>query len=54
MATPWRGVIAEYRTYLPFADDDPMTAEVIAKVLLLANDRSIKDPGILEQLVRAG
>lgn len=40
------------RVFLPFADDDPRTAEVIAKVVLLARDESIKDPTILEQLVR--
>lgn len=38
------------RLFLPFADDDPKTAEVIAKVLLLARDHEIKDPSILEQL----
>ena len=35
---------------LPFADDDPKTAEIMSKVLLLARDREIKDPQILEQL----
>ena len=38
------------RVFLPFADDDPKTAEVIAKVLMLARDRDIRDPTILEQL----
>jgi hypothetical protein len=38
------------RLFLPFADDDPRTAEVMSKVLLLARDREIKDPGILDQL----
>lgn len=38
------------RIFLPFADDDPKTAEVMAKVLLLAKDKQIKDPTILEQL----
>ena len=38
------------RVFLPFADDDPKTAEVLAKVLLLARDDQIKDPTILEQL----
>lgn len=38
------------RVFLPFADDDPKTAEVVAKVLLLARDREIRDPTILEQL----
>lgn len=39
------------RLFLPFADDDPKTAEVIAKVLLLARDDQIKDPTILEQIL---
>ncbi|MFO0926452.1 MAG: DUF5724 domain-containing protein [Gemmataceae bacterium] len=38
------------RLFLPFADDDPRTAEVISKVLLLARDDQIQDPTILEQL----
>lgn len=37
------------RLFLPFADDDPKTAEIVSKVLLLANDRQIKDPTVLEQ-----
>jgi hypothetical protein len=40
------------RLFLPFADDDPRTAEVISKVLLLAKDSEIQDPTILEQLRR--
>lgn len=39
------------RLFLPFADDDPKTAEVISKVLLLANDTQIQDPVILAQIV---
>ena len=39
------------RIFLPFADDDPRTAEVVAKVVLLARDDKIKDPTILQQLV---
>jgi hypothetical protein len=39
------------RLFLPFADDDPRTAEVISKVLLLARDHEIQDPSILEQLL---
>lgn len=42
------------RIFLPFADDDPKTAEVISKVLLLARDNEIKDPSILEQLFARG
>jgi hypothetical protein len=38
------------RLFLPFADDDPKTAEVLSKVILLARDQEIQDPGILEQL----
>jgi hypothetical protein len=38
------------RLFLPFADDDPRTAEVISKVILLARDNEIQDPTILEQL----
>jgi hypothetical protein len=38
------------RLFLPFADDDPRTAEVIAKTILLARDHEIQDPTILEQL----
>ena len=38
------------RLFLPFADDDPRTAEVIAKVLLLARDKEIQDPSILQQI----
>ena len=38
------------RLFVPFADDDPKTAEIIAKVLLLARDHEIKDPTILERL----
>jgi len=38
------------RLFLPFADDDPKTAEVISKVLLLARDQEIKDPRLLSQI----
>jgi hypothetical protein len=41
------------RLFLPFADDDPKTAEVLSKVLLLARDSEIKDPTILEQILPA-
>ncbi len=41
------------RLFLPFADDDPRTAEVVSKVLLLAKDTEIKDPTILEQILVA-
>lgn len=38
------------RIFLPFADPDPRTAEVVSKVVLLAEDEKIQDPTILEQL----
>lgn len=38
------------RLFLPFADDDPKSAEVLSKVLLLAQDETIQDPSILSQL----
>lgn len=38
------------RLFLPFADDDPRTAEIVSKVLLLARDREIQDPTILQQI----
>lgn len=38
------------RLFLPFADDDPKTAEVLSKVLMLARDTEIRDPTILEQI----
>lgn len=41
------------RLFLPFADDDPKTAEVISKVVMLANDNKIRDPSILEQIRRS-
>ena len=38
------------RLFLPFADDDPRTAEVLSKVILLARDAEIQDPTVLEQI----
>ncbi|MFP3598954.1 DUF4132 domain-containing protein [Chryseobacterium sp. SIMBA_029] len=40
------------RLFLPFADDDPKSAEVMSKVLLLAKDDEIQDPTILSQIKR--
>ena len=40
------------RLFLPFADDDPRTAECVSKVLLLAKDKEIKDLTVLEQILR--
>lgn len=39
------------RLFLPFVDEDPKTAEIMSKIVLLAEDRKIKDPSILEQIV---
>jgi hypothetical protein len=39
------------RVFLPFADNDPRTAEVVSKVLLLSKDDQIQDPSILRQIV---
>lgn len=39
------------KIFLPFIDDDPKTAEIMAKVLLFAQDQKIKDPYIMEQIV---
>lgn len=38
------------RIFLPFLDEDPRTAEILSKVMLLAEDKRIKDPQILAQL----
>lgn len=39
------------RIFLPFADDDPKTAEVLSKIIMLAKDKKIKDPTVLEQIM---
>ena len=41
---------ARGRIFLPFADDDPKTAEIMSKIILLAEDGKIKDPSILSQI----
>lgn len=41
---------ARGRIFLPFADEDPKTAEIMSKIILLAEDKKIKDPSILSQL----
>jgi hypothetical protein len=41
------------RIFLPFADDDPRTAEVLSKILLLARDAEIRDPSILKWIQAA-
>lgn len=38
------------KLFLPFADDDPKTAEILTKVLFLAEDGKIKDPTVLSQI----
>ncbi|MBD1909122.1 DUF5724 domain-containing protein [Leptolyngbya sp. FACHB-8] len=39
------------RLFLPFVDPDPKTAEVVSKILLLARDKEIQDPTILQQIL---
>ena len=39
------------RIFLPFVDEDPKTAEIMAKVLLFVQDEKIKDIFILEQII---
>lgn len=41
---------ARGRIFLPFADDDPKTAEILSKIILLAEDGKIKDTEILRQI----
>lgn len=38
------------KIFLPFADEDPKTAEILSKIILLADDTAIKDSGILQQI----
>ena len=38
------------KLFLPFLDDDPQTAEILTKVLFLAQDQRIQDPNILAQI----
>ena len=40
------------KVFLPFADEDPKTAEIISKVLLFAEDKRIGDPSILSSIRR--
>ena len=39
------------RIFLPFVDDDPKTAEIMSKIIFFAEDKKIKDPFILNQIV---
>ncbi len=41
---------ARGRIFPPFADDDPKTAEILSKIVLLSEDSRIKDPMILRQI----
>lgn len=41
---------ARGRIFLPFADEDPKTAEIMSKIIMLSEDKKIKDPGILNQI----
>jgi hypothetical protein len=41
------------RIFLPFADDDPCTAEVMSKIILLAEDEKIKDAATMARIVQA-
>ncbi len=38
------------KLFLPFADEDPKTAEILTKILFLSEDDKIKDPSIVEQI----
>lgn len=56
MATGAINILSVYsqhrgRIFLPFVDDDPRTAEIISKIMFLAEDEKIKDPSILEQII---
>lgn len=39
------------RMFLPFLDEDPKTAEIMSKILLLAKEKEIQDPTILTQIL---
>ena len=39
------------KMFLPFLDEDPKTAEIMSKILLLSKDNEIQDPTILSQLL---
>jgi hypothetical protein len=38
------------RLFLPFIDDDPKSAEILSKTIMLAEDEKIKDPTILSAI----
>ena len=39
------------KLFLPFLDSDPKTAEIISKVILFSEDKKLKDPTILSQII---
>lgn len=39
------------KLFLPFVDEDPKTAEIMSKIVLLAEDTKIRDPFILDQIL---
>lgn len=39
------------KIFLPFIDEDPKTAEIMSKIIMLAQDQKIKDTSILEQIL---
>lgn len=50
MVPVWSG--QRGKVYLPFLDEDPLTAKIVTKVVMLAEDAAIKDPEILRQIQR--
>ncbi|WP_435372951.1 DUF7737 domain-containing protein [Allocoprobacillus halotolerans] len=38
------------KVYFPFLDEDPMSAQILTKVIMFAKDTQIKDPSILKQI----
>ena len=38
------------KIFLPFVDEDPKTAEILSKILMLAEDQKIRDPYIMSQI----
>lgn len=40
------------KIFLPFIDEDPKTAEIMSRILLFAQDEGIKDPYIMDQILR--
>ncbi|WP_455717930.1 DUF5724 domain-containing protein [Anaerosporobacter sp.] len=39
------------KIFLPFIDEDPKTAEIMSKIIAFAEDKKIKDPYILSQII---